>query len=180
MRAALLVAIMTVLGAEAGAGSLAWTHARPTSPHAACLLRMATERSALVRALVEDLERTDVVAYLIFSRDGAAEGARDFMSFMSAAGGRRYVAITIYWRPQAPIAYVPALAHELQHALELADATGARDGRAVAHMYGTIGWQTETGRFETARARSTQELVRQELARGGSAPGAAGGRFGNR
>ncbi len=165
MRTALLVAVLMVLAADASADSLAWAHARPTSSHAAQFLQMATQRSALVRVLLDDLERTDVVAYLVFSREVVPQQTRDYLSFLTHAGGTRYVVITIYSRQQPPIAYVPAFAHELQHALEVARAAEVHDGPTFGQLFGTIGWQTETGGFETARARNTEELVREELAR---------------
>ncbi len=165
MGVTLLVAVSMVLAVGARPGSPAWTHARPTSPHAARLMQLATERSAVVRALLDDLERTDVVAYLVFSQDAVPSHRRDSMCFLTDAGGTRYVVITIHWRPEPPIAYVPVLAHELQHALELAGAAGVRDSTALARLYRTIGWQTETGAFESDRARAVESMARQELGR---------------
>lgn len=163
MPAALL--LMLVVSASTGAcgDPLPWTHTRAMSPATGRFLRMATERSGVVRALVEELERTDVVVLLDYSNEPGADSKWPFMTFLTAAAGIRYVAIQIYWKSIPPLAQVPLLAHELQHALELAAAPDVRDRESCVQLFARIGWPAAPGCFETDAARLIEKRVREEL-----------------
>jgi hypothetical protein len=163
MRAAVLLMLFVALAADARSASLHWTHTRPMSPAAGHLLQLATERSTLVRTLVEELERSDVVVLLTFSNEPVARSTHDFMTFLTEAGGTRFVTVCIYWRSAPPLVYIPRLAHELAHALELAAAGDVRDYETYVRLFRTIGRQGKDGQFETQRGRATEERVRQEL-----------------
>jgi hypothetical protein len=60
-----------------------------------------------------------------------------------------------------------ALGHELQHAVEIADAAQVVDAPTLAAHYSRIGAQTNAGSpvltFETDAARKTSMQVRREL-----------------
>ncbi len=163
MRAAVFVLLVTVIATNARSDSLPWTHIRGMSPPARRLLDIAAEHSALVRALADAIEQTDVVVMLMFSTEPANEGRRPFMRFLSAVGDTRYVVVQMYWTPQPSLAHVPSLAHELQHALELAAAPEVRDEESFSLLFGRIGWPTGRRRFETQAGRTTEALVREEL-----------------
>lgn len=164
MRAALVMLMLALVAVTASGESRAWTHTRATSPAAKTLLRLATERSPLTRALVEDLERTDVVVYLIFSIEPVAQSTPAFMTFLTEAAGTRYVAIHLWWKSAPQLEYVPLLAHELQHALELAAAADVHDQEGYLRLFREIGWSSGTQRFETQGARAMEQRVRDELA----------------
>jgi len=161
MRVAVLLMLFVALAADAHSASPRWTHTRPMSPAAGDLLQLATERSTLVRTLVEELERSDVVVLLTFSNEPVK--VRDCMTFLTEAGGTRFVAVRMHWRSVPSLAYVPRLAHELAHALELAAAGDVHDYDGYVRLFRTIGWEARVGQFETERGRATEERVRQEL-----------------
>ncbi len=163
MRAVFFLLFMSALAADAPGAPVPWTHTRPTSPAARYLLQLATERSTSVRALVRELERTDLVVFLMFDVEAGGGSTPDYMTFLTDAAGSRLVLVRIYRRSDPLLAYVPTLAHELQHALELAAAPDVRDRETFARLFATIGWRTGGGQFETGRARAIEQHVRQEL-----------------
>ncbi len=163
MRTAALLLLATLVAADAASDSLPWTHTRGMSSPARDFLRVATERSALVRALADALERTDVVVLFMFSNEPANEYRCPFLRFASAVGDTRYVVVQMYWTSDPPAMRIPALAHELQHALELAAAPDVRDEESFLRLYARIGWPSGPKQFETDQARWTEELVREEL-----------------
>ena len=57
------------------------------------------------------------------------------------------------------------LAHELQHAVELADAPEVRDDEGVRQLYRRIGSASDPDHFETAAARRIERAVRMEVGR---------------
>ena len=93
----------------------------------------------------------------------ATDTRRPFMRFLTAVADTRYVVIQMYWTPDPPVAHVPLLAHELQHALELAAAPDVRDQESCARLFARIGWPAGPQRFETEAARVTEGRVRREL-----------------
>jgi hypothetical protein len=139
-------------------------HVRPLTEAATCLLREATARSPAVRSLVEALDRSDVIVYLTDAID--EDRHRDvvgFLAFLAAGPHIRYLVIQLRRWQEAPWERVASLAHELQHAMEVARAPEVRSEAALAALYGRIGWETRAHRFETAEARATGTLVRKEL-----------------
>jgi len=59
------------------------------------------------------------------------------------------------------------LAHELQHAVEVADAPDARDTESVQRLFARLAVAFGCGRascLETQSARDVQNIVRKELA----------------
>jgi hypothetical protein len=72
----------------------------------------------------------------------------------------------------APRRQITLLAHELQHALEIADRPDIQDVEAMESFYEDVGFQTFEDRrhrgFETEAALEMQEAVERDL--GGRAP----------
>ena len=62
-----------------------------------------------------------------------------------------------------PFDVAPLLAHELQHAVEIAEHEEVRDAAGVRRLYVTIGREGATDEFETDAARSTERTVREEI-----------------
>jgi len=60
---------------------------------------------------------------------------------------------------------LPALAHELQHAVEIAQAPEARDAQALEALMRRIGWCRGGRLFETGAALAIEARVRLELTR---------------
>jgi hypothetical protein len=60
---------------------------------------------------------------------------------------------------------IAALGHELQHAVEIADAATAVDQRSLQALYASIGFALESNRrrYETSAAQAAGNRVRREL-----------------
>jgi hypothetical protein len=91
-------------------------------------------------------------------------GPPGYLSLASRAGGVRYLLVRISLSPLSPCEAIPWYAHELQHAVEVARAPGVTDAGSMAQLYRLIGWEDETGRFESDHARAIGNIVRDELA----------------
>src|SRR5471030_219953 len=97
-------------------------HVRSSDREIVSAIATATDRSPTFRGLVEHLNRSDVVVYVMFDRSPTSDLAGRTM-FVSAAGGRRYLRIAID-RRYAGCLRLGILGHELRHAVEIADAAG--------------------------------------------------------
>ncbi len=142
---------------------LPWSHVRPLGASSARLVAEAAARSPTVTALLDSLEQTDVFVYVKDSIDEASH-TRAFVRFVGLTPGRRYLLIQIdRWRVM-PIQCTAWLAHELQHALEVASAPEVIDAASLARLYQRIGYQSGPGRFESDLARAVGQRVLDELA----------------
>ena len=138
---------------------------RITDRHVRSLVADGVVHSPFFRALVDQLERSDVVVYI---RCGRLPSRLDGqLTFVSAAGGLRYVLVQIAWdRPaQRKIAI---LGHELQHALEIAALPAIVDQPSMVREYARIGFERERGidvvtRFDTTAAIEAGERVWKEM-----------------
>ncbi len=163
MYAALLLSLATLLGPHADADCAAWTHVHPMSPHARHLLNTAIRRSPLVRDLLDEIERSDVIVLFMLSIEPATESRRPYLRFLTSTEASRYVVLQMYTLSEPPVAQIPMLAHELRHALEVAAAPDVRDQAGYSRLFARIGWTVAPKRFETDAARTTERLVRREL-----------------
>jgi hypothetical protein len=133
---------------------------RPLQPRIESTLRKAYDASPTLRELVEGIERSDVIVYLehrvsLTRRDGS-------LRFAAMAGGQRYLRITL--RPVlSSRSLVAMLAHELQHAAEVAHACDVIDAAGMRALYRRIGVAQGSSRYyETEAARDTAEQVLRE------------------
>jgi hypothetical protein len=118
-------------------------------------------RSATFRSLVDALAETDVVVYvqpaLVRGRLGGYVPHR-----VAAVDNVRYVFAVV-----APDASTPrriaVIAHELQHALEIARVPHAGRTQPVAELFSQIGFHSRSG-YETIAAIDVEGAVRTELA----------------
>lgn len=151
--------------ASAPRASVEWHRLRSTSERLLEAIREGTRKSPTFRAVVEDIESRDVVVYLLPGNCTTAT-ARSCMTFLTRAGGIRYVLVRMSMRQSQPdlIAHV---AHELTHAFEVADAPHVVDERTFRTFYEQRNYAT-CGRacgYETETAVATQRAVRHQLAR---------------
>ena len=146
----------------------ATTHVRARSVMAAHLIDEATNRSAIVRALVQRLDASDIVAYVSIDML-APPGQRGRLTIIGHAGGRRYVDIKVT-RINDRRAELASLAHELQHAAEVAAAPEAVDQPSLDRLYRRIGFNvSDKRRYESHAALKVGEAVFRELADGAAA-----------
>jgi hypothetical protein len=135
------------------------TTPRPLDPIAAEAFAQALDRSAIVRSLVATLEASNVIVH-IESSAAMPVGIGGMTRFVASRGGYRYVRITIHaqlWGRDR----IATLAHELQHACEVANSSAA-DYAGVRQLFERAGHRTGPY-YETDEAANTGRSVLAEL-----------------
>ena len=138
----------------------ALVHVRPATPAARELIDEAARNSPTVRALIDQVDRTDVIVYVQLTASSQVASAAT--TFVATTQGRRYLRVLIH-------AGVPAwnraqlLAHEMQHVLEIAAEPGVTSNDGIRSLYDRIGHSSGKDRFETEAARRIEEKVRSEI-----------------
>ena len=135
---------------------------RSTDPRLRLLLEEGLRHSPTLRALVARLHASDVVVYL--RCDVAGPNGR--LTFVSSAGGYRYVVVRLTHFPRAQ--QIAIMAHELQHAVEIADTPAIVDGPSLAREYQRIGYLNQASSlpgvaFDTRAAVDAGKQVLKEL-----------------
>ncbi len=159
---------MMMLAAVLSAQDPSATHVRTTESKIAALIKTGVEGSATFRGLVETLNRSDVIVYVGPKLDRRGLGGYLAHSVV-VRGGYRYLQIAI--DPQgAPGRVVSLLAHELQHAVEVAQAPDVRDATSVEAMFRRLsaseGCGGSTSCVETRAAVDAEAAVNEELKTG--------------
>jgi hypothetical protein len=142
-------------------------HIRTTDVRMRRLLEEGMFGSRSLRALVERIQRSDVVVYVHCERYAPSRVAGR-LTFVSAAGGVRYVVVRLM-RLESRAQQIALLAHELQHAVEIADTPAIVDAASLAREYHRIGqvntWSTAPGiAFDTIAAVDMGHRVLSEIA----------------
>lgn len=132
---------------------------RPVDALAAEVLARAIERSATVRRLVKRLEGSNVIVHVESSRSMPL-GLSGMTRFVVSRGGVRYLRITI-GSDLPGRARTAILAHELQHACEVAD-SDADDEAGLRAMFEHHGHRSGDY-FETSAAITAERAVLLEL-----------------
>jgi hypothetical protein len=134
----------------------------PTCMHT--LLEDAAAVSPTVRALVARIEHSNLIVYVrcVALNQSSFVGR---LLFLTAMVGQRYVVIELR-NPEPWQTQVATLAHELQHAVEIADAPWVVSQAGMAQYYSqggiTVGTRPLT--FDTDAARQVGLRVQRELA----------------
>jgi hypothetical protein len=137
-------------------------HVRGVTPKMKDLIEQGIRRSATFKALITALDDSDVIVYLEHS-SALPSGLDGRLTFMTSAGGVRYL------RAQITSALdfddvIAVAAHELQHALEVAEHPSVRNSTDLATLYQRIGIQGQVkDRYDTSAARIAGRRVRAEL-----------------
>ncbi len=134
---------------------------RTLDPHIAGLFQEGVEHSPTMRRLADAVEASDLIVYIERHNRFRNTEAGEFR-LAGAAGGHRYVRIVISTTLNDR-ELVIVLAHELQHATELAAATDVVSQRDMKAFYRRIGDRQPFG-FDTPAARAVTERVSEELA----------------
>lgn len=126
------------------------------------LLAEGLNRSRTFASLVTTVNRTDVIVY-IESVASLPKNTMGRLSMMQRTGGFRYLRVQIksdLSRREA----IALIGHELQHALEIADATDVRDTTSLIRLYERIGHASSGEHaYDTDAAQDTGRVVRKEL-----------------
>jgi hypothetical protein len=167
-----LMLVMTLLGfqaqdAVAGTASrMLYTHVRSTNEYTIGLVREGYERSAAFRALVDALERSNVV---VLVQPGLCAGGRIRSCVVSVVGSERDRHIRVKVDPQHTVSngLIATIAHELQHAVEIAEHPDVTDGSKTLRLYRSLAFgRCRDGlseECETTRALDTERVVLVEL-----------------
>ncbi len=159
-----VMALAVVTGAAVAGPASADPRLRPAEASAAALVADAVSRSAIVRDLAGRLRGTDVVAYV---RVGpCVEGERDSsIHFIGRSRYDRFMVIKIN-ETLSPDRQIALVGHELQHAVDMAQASWITDSARMQQYFLVSGWKLgypEPG-FETFSALQTERKIAQELA----------------
>jgi hypothetical protein len=135
------------------------SHLRAASPVMRTLIDDARISSPIVNQLIAELQESDTIVYVELTGSPQIPRARTILA--AASQGVRFLRISINVLI-SPIDRVPLLAHELQHATEIAGAVEARDEAGIRQLYKRIGLGGAADRYETVAATEIERRVRAE------------------
>jgi hypothetical protein len=137
-------------------------HVRSTQPRTEQLLDFGARRSATFAALRATLEASDVIVYVQTVGD-LRPSLNGRLIFLATSERYRYLRIDV--RNSLPTTdLLAAIAHELQHAVEVAGSIDVRDAKSMGSFYERIGVSRGTRTsFDTHAARETGARVKSEL-----------------
>ena len=135
---------------------------RPEDAAIRALVASGMGRSATFRHLHARLDASNVIVYVRFSR--CAEGVGACLVWVSAGAGARRLLIMLDRFGRSPDELTVLLAHELQHANEVASAPEITDLDSFRKAFASLGWKHSDG-FETEQARTITRKVAAELSR---------------
>lgn len=130
---------------------------------------MAMERSTTFRGLVGALRNSDLIVY-IGSESLMAAPVIGEIHFLTSAATHRYLRVLVK-ADLDPWERAEMIAHELQHALEIAAVPEVRDTAAMDALYDRIGYRVGFDRHETEAAKTTAAIVQREMRAGWTAGG---------
>lgn len=138
-------------------------HVRGATPKVKALIDEGIRRSPTFKALVERLNNSDVVVYINVTPD-LPPGLDGRLSFMTFAGSVRYLHAQVL-NGLGVDGIIAVAAHELQHAVEVAEHPEVKTAQGLEVLYQRIGERSSVAhnRYDTPAARSTGRRVRQEL-----------------
>jgi hypothetical protein len=170
------VALVCLQGAVAA--SQQDPHVRVADRVLKAMLETGAAQSPALRALLAELDAAPVLVFVDCGVQMRTRlGAR--LNFVTSVDGVRYVRVGVDCT-LGPRHQLALLAHELQHAMEIAGQPGVVDVDSMATYYEDIGYFTyKDGRdkgFETAAAIAMQRRVDDEI-RGRSRPKRAANRL---
>jgi hypothetical protein len=139
-------------------------HVRTTEPKILSLIDAGLSHSATFRRLVATLNDSDVIVYIEPKRTRQALGGYLAHNIV-AQGDHRYLHIAIETKG-APRRLVSLLAHELQHAVEVARTPDVRDPESLERLFAELAVKFGCGGTtcsETQAAKDVEYLVGEEL-----------------
>jgi hypothetical protein len=140
-------------------------HVRSANPRIRAVVSAGLSRSQTFRELVAALDASDVIVYVEPKMSRNTLGG--YLSHGVVATGRfRYLRISIDISG-GPARVLSLLAHELQHALEVANAPDVRDADGLERLFSRTGVAFGCGGsdcYETRAARDIEVRVRDEWA----------------
>ena len=159
---AALVTIVAVGGSEASAQT--GPRIRPEGDAVRALIDSGKERSATFRDLNTGLDKASIVVYVRFSPcPGGVPACLNWAS-QGIDGPRLLIKVDRFGH--SPDELTALLAHELQHATEVASDSAITDLASFQKSFATRGWKHVAG-LETGEAIAIAKKVAAELTRSG-------------
>jgi len=164
-----IVAVMglQMTGASSdGSAEPSYTRVRSTERYMIGLVREGYDRSPTFRGLVDTIQRSNVTVWV---QPGLCAAGRIRSCVVSVSGTPQARYIWIKIDPQRTITsgLIAAIAHELQHAVEIAEHSEVTDASGVVKLYRGIALgrcrEGLSEECETARALETEEAVLADL-----------------
>jgi hypothetical protein len=164
MRTLSLLVMCTLAGGATVAGQE--SSIRPVDRLALAAYDSGQRRSDHFRDLVAELDKSDVIVHVVTTHE-LPPGVMGATRFVALIEGSRYVRVHLA-QSLTPKLRVAMLAHELQHACELAR-SDVTTPSAVRDLYLSIGRAATSieNEFETADAEQSGRTVWEELGGGG-------------
>ncbi len=138
---------------------------RPIRSHHTRIMKAmeeATHRSPTFRALVERLNRSDLIVYVESGRCPNRE-VMSCIAVASRTASNRYLRVTVDTDHTMSV-IVGEIAHELEHASEIADAPAGIDSASLRALFSRIGTPSaDRDVFETTNAVRVATQVTLEL-----------------
>jgi hypothetical protein len=125
------------------------------------LLKRGYRQSAAFRELVTRLQHSNVYVYVeeVARLPGALEGR---LMILPASHGHRYLRIQIALRGSTEDS-IALLGHELQHAIEVAEAPEVGDEKSMEALYARIGVRGGAHVYDTVAAQEMGRKIRRQL-----------------
>jgi hypothetical protein len=137
-------------------------HVRTTDPLVRARLANGAAESRTLRDLLAQLVASDIIVHVTLV-DRIAGGASGQLYFVTATPTARYLRAEII-RSANRADMIALIAHELQHAAEVARAAQVRDSASMSTFYlGMRDNANDPGRYDSAAARDTESAVRREV-----------------
>ena len=139
---------------------------RVMSPALGDAFKVGMKRSATFRAIVDEIEASNVVVYLVAETQMETRAAH--VGLLGAGGGRRYVKVSVDPRYKG-CTLVGLIGHELQHAAEIAADPSVDSVARLRALYQRIGFLVCEGShecFDTNEAVEAGRLIEAEMTAG--------------
>jgi len=169
-RSALALALLlTGLAPRASADQTLLSRVRGVDQRTVALIDEGLWRSGTLQRMIEEVAASDLIVYVSRTTlEGTLRGALRFVGV--GAGGGRYLLIELnddlgagLDAPADRIAGIATLAHELQHALEVAAAADVQDLEAFEAFFGEVGTERRRAVVDTEAAQLAGEQVHFEM-----------------
>ena len=144
-------------------------HVRGTSAPLQALIADTAEKSPAFRAMLDRLEASTVIVYVRMAPlpTLTLDGRTAFIKVDTPTPDARLLLVELNCN-RPIVAHTATLAHELRHAIEIADAPWVVGADTLERYYAQIGFRLDPSgwpvRFETVAARQAAAQVRRELA----------------
>jgi hypothetical protein len=153
----ILVLLVTAMPAIAGNPP----RLRGTTPAETRIIAELLARSAIARSLAAEIEASDLIVYVELT--ARVPRGRAATRMVATTGTARYLRVVLGMMTH-PSDRGALLAHELQHAVEIARARDVRDDDGLRRLYAAIGENRRAQyAFETTEARRVAAEVQREI-----------------